>query len=333
MNKISNFSKTIRSVKLFAGLNFCMLISFLSAAQPKLSDFQHFSREVLSKEGVKKIVAFEKEYEKPFYDYKAIIIPDSAMLAEIAHKGEIQSIETFDTLGRIVQKENFWKYSDLGNVKYTYVWDANDRIQVIEYYKDSTLQVKEEFFYDILGSMVLWKVRVFEQNMILFKKYENDKKGNPIRINIFIGKDKIRHDSVTYTYDILGRVVKELGFDQFGNNIDSISYSYKKADATEPELSEFFVSGKRDKTLLVKENKLYKTYKKVQFSDGDFMGSTYDIFDKRGNISKEKNIHHYSQLNYEKEYSYSPAGIPLLKKVYKNGEDPETLVTFEVEYR
>ena len=333
MNKIYNFSKTIPSVRLFISLIFCVTMSFLSFSQPSLSDFQHFSREILSKQKVKRVVAYEKEYEKPFYDYKAIIIPDSAMLAELSNKGEIQSIETFDTLGRIVQKENFWKYSDLGNVKYTYVWDANDRIQVIEYYKDSILQVKEEFYYDMLGNMVLWKVRVFEQNMILFKKYENDKKGNPIRINIFIGQDKIRQDSVAYTYDKLNRVVKELGFDQFGHNIDSISYAYNNANATTAASSEFFVSGKRDKTLLVKENKLYKTHKKIQFSDGDFMGSTYDIYDKKGNISKEKNIHHYSQLNYEKQYFYAPNGIPLLKKVYKNGQDPETLVTFEVEYR
>lgn len=333
MNKICNFSKTIRKVKLVVLLIFCVSTSFFSLAQPGLSDFQHFSREVLSKQRVKKIIAYEKVYEKPFYDYKAIIIPDSAMLAEVSNKGEVQSIETFDTLGRIVQKENFWKYSDLGHVKYTYVWDANDRIQVIEYYKDSTLQVKEEFFYDLFGSMVLWKVRVFEQNMILFKKYENDTKGNPMRINIFIGKDKIRQDSVAYTYDKLDRVVKELGFDQFGHNIDSISYAYKNAAATEPASSEFFVSGKRDKTLLVKENKLYKTYKKIQFSDGDFMGSSYDIYDRKGNIAKEKNIHHYSQLNYEKKYTYTTQGIPLTKKVYKNGEDPEMLVTFEVVYR
>lgn len=315
-------------------LSIFLLFSFFSIiigfSQPQLDDFQQFSREVIRKQKVKKITAYEKEYLKPFYDYQAIIIPDSAMLAEINYKGEVQSIETFDTLGRIIQKENFWKYSDLGNVKYHYVWDLNDRIQMIEYYKDSTLQVKEEFFYDLFGSMVLWKVRVFEQNMILFKKYENDKKGNPIRINIFIGQDKIRQDSVSYTYDHLDRIIKELGFDQYGHNIDSIAYSYKSGDTL--ALTEFFVSGKRDKTILVKENKLYKTHKKVQFSDGDFMGTSYDIYDKKGNISKEKNIHHYSQLNYEKKYTYSPKGIPLLKKVYKNGEDPETLVTFEVEY-
>lgn len=318
-------------MKIAISLFFLIWVSILGFSQPILTDFQNFSRYVLSKQRVKKIVSYEKEYEKPFYDYKAIIIPDSAMLAEVSYKGEIQSIETFDTLGRIIQKENFWKYSDLGNVKYTYLWDANDRIQVIEYYKDSAQQVKEEFFYDIMGSMVLWKVRVFEQNMILFKKYENDKKGNPVRINIFMGQDRIRQDSVAYSYDKLDRVVKELGFDQHGHKIDSIAYSFRSGDTL--TLTQFFVSGKRDKTQLVSENKLFKTHKKIQFSDEEFMGSTYRIYDKKENIVKEKNIHYYSQLNYEKKYSYSPEGIPLLKQVYKNREEPETLVTFEVEYR
>src|SRR5690606_12909147 len=107
-----------------------------------------------------------------------------------------------------------------------------------------------------------------------------------------------------YVYDKLDRIVKELGFDQNGRNIDSISYQYNSGDTLHHK--QFFVSGKRDKTLLLRENRLYKTHKKIQFSDGDFMGSHYAIYDKKGNISKEKNIHHYSQLNFEKQYTYSP---------------------------
>ena len=260
-----------------------------------------------------------------------IIIPDSAMLADVTNKGSLQFIEEFDTKGRIIRKENFWKYSDLGHVMYLYRWDDADKIQSIEYYKDTVLQVKEEFVYDILGAMVLWKVRVFEQKMILFKKYENDAKGNPQRINIFINKDKVREDSVAYVYDKLDRVTYELGYDQYGTNIDSISYTYSSGDTL--KVGYYFVSGKHDKTELLRENKRYKTYKTTQYSDGDFMGSSYTIYDKKGNISKEKNIHHYSQLNFEKKYLYAPNGLPKLKKVYKNGKDPETLVTFEVEFR
>lgn len=313
-------------------LCFCFIIFLLNSgySQPKITDLQQFAPDIIRQNGIRKITAYEKDYEKPYYDYKMIIIPDSAMLAEEKNFGVRQSLEIYDTLGRMIQKENFWSYSDLGHIKKVYVYDANYKINAIEHYKDSTLERKEEFMYDMVGHMVLWKVTLFEQGIILFKQYQNDKQGNPMRIKIFMGKELIRKDSIAYTYDNQNRVITEKGYDKYNLNMDSISYKHTDGDTI--MLQEIFIGGKRDKTNLQKQNKLYKTFKRTAYSDGDFMGTTYAIFDKKGNISKEKSIHHYAQLNFEKKYYYTPEGIPKRKKIYKNSTVPAIVVTFDVEF-
>ena len=309
-----------------------ILISALltpSIAQPLLTDLQKFSPETIKKNHIKQITSYEKPYNKPFYDYNAIIIPDTIMLAEVGELGVRQSLEEYDTLGRIIHRKNYWEYSDAGLVSQKYLWDTQHKINTIEHYKDSVLERKEEFFYDMVGNMILWKVAVYAESFILFKKYENNKYGHPVKIKIFIGQDLVRADSIAYTYDNQGRITKERGFDMYKSNMDSISYIYHMGDTT--FLQEIFVGGKRDKTNLHKTNNIYETKKRTSFSDGDFMGSSYSIFNKEGNITKEKSIHHYSQLNYTKEYIYSPNHVPLVKRIYKNKEEPDVLVTFDIE--
>lgn len=299
-------------------------------AQPLLSDLQKFTPETIKKNKIKSITTYEKNYDKPFYDYKSIIIPDSSTLAETNKLGVRQSLEEYDTLGRITKRKNFWEYSDAGLVTQNFLWNETHHISAIEHLKDSILERKEEFFYDMVGNMILWKVTVYSENMVLFKKYEHNIKGEPVKIKIFIGKDLVRSDSIAYKYDVEGNIIEERGFDMYKANMDSIAYAHNQGDTL--FVQEIFVRGKRDKTNLHKKNRLYTTRKFTTFSDGDFMGTSYAIYNKSGNISKEKSIHHYSQLNYTKEYIYSHTDLPMLKRIYKNKKDPEVLVNFDIDF-
>lgn len=303
---------------------------FFSIAQPTLSDLQKFKPENIKKNNIKSITTYEKGYDKPYYDYKSIIIPDSTTLAESLKLGIRQSLEEYDTLGRIIHRKNYFEYSDAGLVSQKYVWTSNHNINIIEHYKDSTLERKEEFFYDMVGNMILWKVSVYAESFILFKKYEHNKQGDPVKIKIFIGNDLVRSDSIAYTYNLQGKIINERGFDMYKANMDSIAYSHNQGDTL--FIQEIFIRGKRDKTNLHKQNRLYTTRKLTSFSDGDFMGSNYSIFNKEGNIAKEKSIHHYSQLNYTKEYIYNHKGIPMLKRIYKNKKEPDVLVNFNIDF-
>ena len=311
-------------------LLFFISCAFITIAQPTLLDLQKFSPDNIKKNKIKSITTYEKGYDKPYYDYKSIIIPDSATMAESLELGIRQSLEHYDTLGRIISRENYFEYSDAGLITQKYVWDINHNINIIEHYKDSTLERKEEFFYDMVGNMILWKVSVYAESFILFKKYEHNKQGDPVKIKIFIGKDLVRADSIAYTYDVQGRITNERGFDMYKANLDSIAYAHHQGDTL--FIQEIFIRGKRDKTNLHKKNSLYTTRKLTSFSDGDFMGSNYSIFNKEGNIATEKSIHHYSQLNYTKEYTYNHKGIPMLKRIYKNKEEPDVLVNFDIDF-
>lgn len=304
--------------------------NLLTIAQPTLTDLQKFSPENIKKNKIKSITTYEKGYNKPYYDYNSIIIPDSATLAESLQLGIRQSLEEYDTLGRIIHRKNYFEYSDAGLISQKYIWNESHNINVIEHYKDSTLERKEEFFYDMVGNMILWKVSVYAESFVLFKKYEHNQQGDPVKIKIFIGKDLVRADSIAYTYDVQGNIINERGFDMYKANMDSIAYSHQQGDTL--FIQEIFIRGKRDKTNLHKQNRLYTTRKLTSFSDGDFMGSNYSIFNNEGNIAKEKSIHHYSQLNYTKEYIYNHKGIPILKRIYKNKEEPEVLVNFNIDF-
>ena len=62
------------------------------------------------------------------------------------------------------------------------------------------------------------------------------------------------------------------------------------------------------------------------------MGVYSRMYDALGNLLKERNIHHYTNLNYTKNYLYNKDGLLIEKQVFKDTFKPTHIVLYSYEY-
>lgn len=298
-----------------------ILILFLPIAifgqnQPNKVD-QVQPKEILSDLKVRSRVGMEYEYT------------DSSFYSQIEKlKSDTQSVSTYSTIGLLLNKSNYWSYASSGTLKKSYEYDSKERLQSAREMIGDSLVREEQFLYSEHGTLLDWTI-VQGKNKYS-QEYFYNKEGHTSLIKV---KDKkrslVRRDSILYQFDNQGRPVKEWSFDIKDKLADSLTYVY--GDDT------------LSKKMLIIDDQLSFIYYQIKFgafvfdrveeyTEGHFMGVYYRMYDKNGNLLKERNIHHYTNLNYTKNYLYNKEGLLIEKQVFKDTYEPTHVVLYFYEF-
>jgi len=302
-------------VKAFILILFLPLAIF-SQSHPNIID-QIQPKEILSSLNVKARVGLEYVYT------------DSTFYTHIDHiKVDTQSFSTYSNAGLLTKKYNFWSYSSAGTLKKTYEYDTQNRLLSARESVGDSLVRQQHFLYSEHGTLLDWSI-IHGKNKFN-QAYQYNEQGKPSLIKVTDSKGElVRRDSILYVFDDKGRPVKEWSFNIKNKLADSLSYVYG-----EDTLS---------KKMLIIDNQLSFIYYKIKFGvfvfdrveeyiDGHFMGVYYRMYDKKGNLLKERNIHHYSNLNYTKNYIYGNKGLLMEKQVFKDTYKPTHIVMYSYEF-
>lgn len=298
-----------------------ILILFLPIAvfgqnQPNKVD-QIQPKEVLSSLRVKARIGLEYEYT------------DSTFYSQMSQlKSDTQSISKYSKHGLLTQKNNYWSYSSAGVLKKSYSYDQKNRLQSAREMIGDSLVREEQFIYSEHGTLLDWTI-VQGKNKYS-QEYFYNKEGCPSLIKVKDQKRKlVRRDSILYEFDGEGRPIKEWSFDIKNKLADSLTYEYGKDTLS--------------KKMLIIDDQLSFIYYKIKFgafifdrveeyTEGHFMGVYYRMYDRKGNLLKERNIHHYTNLNYTKNYLYNKDGLLIEKQVFKDTYEPTHVVMYFYEH-
>ena len=271
---------------------------------------------VLAELNVKKRVGIEYKYT------------DSTIYTHLPEmKGDTQSIVIFDAAGRTLKKLNKWNYTTSGDLIQSYEYDQNGlMLAKREQIGDSILQ-KDQFVYSPGGTLLDWNITQGKKHYNQEYKYNNE--GFPTIIEVNHKKKTIRKDSILYIFDEQNRPIKEWSYNLQGKIADSLLYSYgedtlyRKILIIDKELSFIYYKIKFGN---------YTFDRVEEYTEGHFMGVYSRMYASNGNLLKERNIHHYTNLNYTKNYIYNKDGLLIEKQVFKDTFQPTHIVLYNYEF-
>lgn len=302
-------------MKAFILILFLPLVSFSQSEPNKVDQIQ--TTETLSNLRVMSRTGLEYEYT------------DSTFYLQINKlKSDTQSYCTYNTDGLLTKKLNYWSYSSASTLKKSYKYNKKKTLLSSREMIGDSLVREDQFLYSPHGTLLNWSIvqgkKKYEQ------EYGYNKHGKPSLIKVTNNKRKVvRRDSILYTFDKKGRPLKEWSFDITNKLSDSLTYVYG-----EDTLS---------KKMLIIDDQLAFIYYKIKFGvflfdrveeyvEGHFMGVYYRMYDKRRNLLKERNIHHYTNLNYTKNYLYNQEGLLIEKQVFKDTYHPTHVVLYNYKF-
>lgn len=302
-------------MKAFILILFLPVLAFPQGQPNKVVQIQ--SKETLASLKVKKKAGIEYEYtDTSFY----------SRINEV--KGDTQSLSLYSVSGLLVKKENHFNYTSGGVLRRTYDYDQSDRMLSTRELIGDSLVKEQQFVYSPGGTLLDWSI-VQGKNKFN-QEYYYDAHGNPSVIKVKDKKNKlVRRDSILYVYDKKGRPLKEWSYNIKGKLADSLTYEY--GDDT------------LSKKMLIIDDQLSFIYYKIKFgtflfdrieeyTEGHFMGVYSRMYDKEGNLLKERNIHHYTNLNYTKNYLYNKDGLLVEKQVFEDTFEPTKIVLYDYEF-
>ncbi len=271
------------------------------------------SKEVLSSLKVKSRIAYEYVYsDSAFYNH----------LNEI--KADTQSFCTFSEAGLLTNKSNYWAYSDEGVLNKSYRYDDKNRLNSSREMLGDSLIREDQFVYSENGTLLDWAITQGKERYN--QSFYYNKKGKVAVIKVKDKKRKlIRRDSILYVFDKKGRPIKEWSFDTKNKLADSLVYFYgtdtisKKVLIIDKEVAFIYYKIKFGSFLFDRVE---------QYTEGHFMGVYSRMYDKKGNLLKERNIHHYTNLNYTKNYLYNKEGLLIEKQIFKDTYKPTHVVLY-----
>ena len=276
-------------------------LAIFSQSQPNKVD-QTQPKDILAELKVKTRTGLEYQYtDSTFYQHIEELIPDT------------QSVSWYTTKGFLSEKHNYWNYSSAGTFKKSFAYDPIR---------------KETFFYSEPGTLIDWTI--VEGKNKYKQEYQYNKHNKPSIIKVTNSKKRmVRKDSIMYVFDKKGRPMKEWSYDINGKLADSLLYIYGQDTLS--------------KKILLIDNQIAFIYYKIKFGsfyfdrveeyvENHFMGVHYKMYDKKGNLLKERNIHHYTNLNYTKNYIYSDKGLLVEKQIFKDTYKPTHLVLYNYTY-
>ncbi len=303
--------------KAFYSLLFLLLgLSFTSFCQlTETYEIQDFSPEVLSKNHIRIITGWEYH--------------SSEKNSKITLKTK-QSYRLFDRGGRLIEEIFYWEYSDIGHLNKKFNYDTLGRLKKMTQAFGDSIELVEYYEYDSLHRVAAWKVDFTEGgDEFDFTKYINyDHHGNPVSQRIQL-KDRERNDTIKNYYEG-DDLVLSLKLSDTSSVADSIVYQRNLGDTLWKK--SYYEGGTiiyKQTLIQDKESRVYRT---INYKDGKLLKINYHRYHMNGNILQNRTFHHYVQGNFKKIYTYDEKGLPKTKVVYKNKEDPETIVKYEFGY-
>lgn len=292
-------------------------------AQNPYADIQQYPKETIAKNKVYKITAWEYVQEETIEQ-----VLDTTVIDPFK-----QSVEIFDTLGRLVSKENFWPYSDEEPLKRIFQYDSLDNISSYEEYIGKELVSKEIFTYDSVNNLKTWSAEKIKKRQKYFQEIINyDSLNNPTQITVQLGKKIVANQYIDYVYNIYKKPILEICRDDKQHLVDSVFYKYPKESDTLYIKSIY--EGKDKKLVRIQSfiNRLDGTelYRNEEYVDNKFIGVTYHFFEKDKGLVKERSIHHYPQLNFTKNYIFNEFNLIHQKIVLKNKQNPVSIIKYKI---
>lgn len=299
-----------------------LFISNKLFAQNPYADIQQYPKETIAKNKVYKITAWEYVQEE------TIEVLDTTAIDPFK-----QSVEIFDTLGRLVLKENFWPYSDEEPLKRIFQYDSLNNISSYEEYIGKELVSKEIFTYDSVNNLKTWSAEKIKKRQKYFQEIINyDSLNNPTQITVQLGKKIVVNQYIDYVYNIYKKPILEICRDDKQRLVDSVFYKYPK-DSDTLYIKNIY-EGKNKKLVRIQcfINRLDGTelYRNEEYVDNKFIGVTYHFLQKDKGLVKERSIHHYPQLNFTKNYIFNEFNLIHQKIVLKNKENPVSIIKYKL---
>lgn len=295
----------------------CFLIAPNSYSQlTETYEIQDFSPETISKNHLRIITGWEYQ---PTANNSKIVVKTK------------QSYELFDRGGRLIEQEYYWGYSDIGHLIKKFKYDTLGRLKKMSQSFGDSLELTEYYTYDSLSKLVSWKVDFAEggDEFDFVKTYEYDQFDNPILQTIKL-KDRSRVDTLKNFYDANNELSLTLKYSDTTKIADSIVYKRHLGDTVWNKL--YYTNG----VIIYKQSYIIQNgvqvYRTTDYRNGRLHKINYHKYDEYGNILENRTFHHYVQGNFKKVYSYNDKFFPVDKKVYKNKDEPETIVKFEYGY-
>lgn len=301
----------------------CFSIVLKLFAQNPYVDIQQYPKETISKNKVYKITAWEYTQEESIEG-----VLDTTVIDPFK-----QSVEVFDSLGRLVSKENFWPYSDEEPLKRVFKYDSLDNIILYEEYIGEELTVKEVFTYDSFNNLKTWSAEQIRKRQKYFEEtIHYDSLNYPIQISVKLGKKTVANQHIDYVYNINQKPILEICRDDKKRLVDSVFYKYPKESDTLYIKNVY--EGEKKNLVRIQSfvNRLDGTelYRNEEYVDNKFIGVTYHFFEKEKGLVKERSIHHYPQLNFTKNYIFNELNLIHQKIVLKNTENPVSIVKYNI---
>lgn len=292
----------------------------IHAQNTPFDKLQTYSADGIAEKNIKSITGYE------FHYHPDLDIPDSLIVA-----GQRQTFEAFDRSGRITEKINFWEYADFGSQRKVYGYDSVGNVIHYQQFSGDSLERTEKLSYNELNNVVQWMIDFSDEEFPDVEKHvEYIDPDIPIVALIKQKEEVIAKDSMHTYYDVYGRSVIELVFNENGDVRDSVVYKYNMGDTIYSQY--IYTDGQiANKNYLIELYDLF-FYRTEEYHANRFIGVVYKMYNQVGNLIKEKRIHHFPDMNYEIKYIYDDNADLVHKEVYKNKVDPEFVVKFDVKY-
>lgn len=291
-------------------------------AQSPYDEIQKFPKEIIVEHGISKIIGWEYAVNDTIAEIDTTTI-----------KPFKQTEEIYDSLGRLVSKENFWPYSDDDPLKRLFFYDDQNRIVKYQEFYGLSLSVTETFFYDKNNNLQSWSAsfeKKKKRNFLEIVAY--DSLSSPVKMSVKVGKKLKAEHYIENTYNDDQQRILEICHDNKKHLVDSVTYVYPQESDT--VYIKKIYEGKH-KYLIALQAYIDRTdgtqlYRNEEYLHNKFMGVTYHIFDKTKGMIKERSIHHYPELNFTKKYIYDDLNLIKEKQVFKNKKHPVALVKYEI---
>ncbi len=314
----TEFNTHVLTIVLFGMLVFCTSSS--NGQSAPFDRLQIWSKDMISNHKIKSITGYEFHYSTN------LNVADSMLKA-----GTKSSFEKYDEEGRIVERIVYNTYADSESKRKLYTYDSLSNVVKYQQYSGDSLERTENLKYNELNNVTNWHVDFEDENFGDFlKEIKYTKPDIPISASIKHKEEVIASDSIHTYYDVYGRVVLELTYDDQKSLKDSVIYKYGLHDTIFSK--KIYTYGELTfKNYLIESFKRYY-YRTEEFTHNRFIGVTYKTFNKHGNLVRDKQIHHFPEMNYDIKYSYSDKQEPVKKEVFKNKMEPDIIVFYKLEH-
>jgi hypothetical protein len=242
-------------------------------------------------------------------------------------KGDTQTVTIFNEKGNLLEKINKWSYSTTGDLINFYDYNNQGLLSSKTKQVGDSLLQRDKFIYNSDGTLLDWKID--QGNHSYSQHYTYNTEGYPQVISVKKEEETIRRDSIFYEFDEQNRPKREWSRNLSGEIADSLLYSYGKDTLSRKAL----IIGDRLSFIYYKiKFGKYDFVRVEEYTDGHFMGVYSRMYDNQGNLLKERNIHHYTSLNYTKNYIYDNKGLLKEKQVFKDTYEPSHVVLYNYEH-